>query len=129
MERVTGIDGLFFRVRDPAAIGRGYQEHLGVTPPTGSYDEDPSWQEAGPTVFTPFPEATPYFGDSVHTWMVNFRVRDLDAILAQLRAAGIQCASDPEVYPNDRSARLNDPERNPIQLWQPKGSNGSRAAG
>jgi hypothetical protein len=89
MERVTGIGGLFFRARDLVAIGRWYEEHLGVTPRRGSYDEAPWCQEAGPTVFAPFPEATSYFGDPAQSWMVNFRVRDLDAMLAQLRAAGI----------------------------------------
>jgi glyoxylase I family protein len=97
MERVAGIGGLFFRARDPVAIGRWYEEHLGVTPPRGSYDEDPWSQEAGPTVFAPFSETTPYFGDQAQTWMVNFRVRDLNAMLAQLRTTGIQCALDTEI--------------------------------
>jgi hypothetical protein len=61
MEKVTGIGGLFFRANDPAVLGRWYQEHLGVTLTPTSYDE-PSWQqEAGPTVFAPFPEQTDYF--------------------------------------------------------------------
>jgi glyoxylase I family protein len=55
MEKVTGIGGLFFRARDPPALGRWYQEHLGVTPTPASYDQ-PSWQQdAGPTVLAPFP--------------------------------------------------------------------------
>jgi predicted enzyme related to lactoylglutathione lyase len=53
--------------------------------------------------------------------MVNFRVRSLDAMVAQLRAAGIAVAIDPEPYPNGRFARLHDPEGNPIELWQPEG--------
>jgi glyoxylase I family protein len=72
MERVTSIGGLFFLAPDPVAIGRWYEGHLGVTPPRGSYDEDPWCQEDGPTVFAPFPETTPYFGDRAQTWMVNF---------------------------------------------------------
>ena len=51
--------------------------------------------------------------------MVNFRVRDLDRMSAQLRAAGIAVEIDPQSYPNGRFARLHDPERNPIELWQP----------
>lgn len=119
MEKVTGIGGLFFRARDPAALGLWYQEHLGVTPTPSSYEELPWRQEAGPTVFTPFPEATDYFGDAKQAWMVNFRVRDLDAIAAQLRAAGIVIDVDPQPYPNGRFARLHDPEGNPIELWEP----------
>jgi predicted enzyme related to lactoylglutathione lyase len=53
--------------------------------------------------------------------MVNFRVRDLAAMTAQLTAAGIEVALDPEEYPNGRFARLHDPEGNPIELWEPRG--------
>ena len=63
---------------------------------------------------------TKYFGAAEHTWMINFRVRNLDAMLSQLRAAEIEVAEDSEVYPNGRFARLCDPEGNPIQLWEPK---------
>jgi glyoxylase I family protein len=52
--------------------------------------------------------------------MVNFRVRDLDKMAAQLQAAGIAVKIDPQPYPNGRFARLRDPEGNPIELWQPK---------
>jgi glyoxylase I family protein len=118
MENVTGIGGFFFRASDPAALARWYQVHFGVTPTPASYD-DPSWQqEAGPTVFAPFPADTEYFGKPDQSWMINFRVRNLDAMVAQLRAAGIAVEIDPELYPNGRFARLNDPEGNPIQLWE-----------
>jgi len=119
MERVTGIGGLFFRAQDPAALGRWYRDHLGVTLTPSNYDDRPWAQEAGPTVFAPFPMDTPYFGDSRRVWMVNFRVRDLDAMVAQLRAAGIEVTIDAESYPHGRFARLHDPEGNPIELWQP----------
>jgi glyoxylase I family protein len=119
MEKVTGIGGFFFRASDPAALARWYQEHFGVTPTPASYD-DPSWQqEAGPTVFAPFPASTTYFGDEQQTWMINFRVRNLDAMVSQLRESGIAVEIDAETYPNGRFARLNDPEGNPIQLWEP----------
>jgi predicted enzyme related to lactoylglutathione lyase len=74
---------------------------------------------AGPTAFCPFPEATDYFGEAKQTWMVNFRVRDLDAMAAQLQAAGIAIEVDSQNYPNGRFARLHDLEGNPIELWQP----------
>ena len=120
MEAVTGIGGLFFRSRDPEGLAQWYHDHLGVTPVPATYDE-PGWrQEAGVTAFAPFPEATEYFGDNGRAWMVNFRVRDLDAMMAQLRAAGIKVEPDPETYPNGRFARLHDPEGNPIELWEPK---------
>ena len=118
-EKVAGIGGLFFRAHDPKALGRWYQEHLGIgLTPTG--EGESVWQqEAGPTVFTPFPETTKYFGDTNKSWMVNFRVHDLDKMVAQLRAAGIE-VNDPQSYGSvGRFARLHDPEGNPIELWQP----------
>jgi glyoxylase I family protein len=121
MEKVTGIGGLFFRARDPEALGRWYHEHLGITPVPSSYEGSPWQQEAGPTVFAPFPDATDYFGKAGQAWMVNLRVRDLDAMAAQLRAAGIAIEIDPQQYPNGRFARLHDPEGNPIELWEPSG--------
>jgi hypothetical protein len=78
MERVTGIGGLFFRSKDPKALQDWYQAYLGVAAPPPDYDQKPWWQEAGPTVFAPFEETTEYFGPSEQTWMVNFRVHDLD---------------------------------------------------
>jgi predicted enzyme related to lactoylglutathione lyase len=120
MEKVTGIGGLFFRAHDPEALARWYQQHLGVTPTPTSYDA-PVWkQEAGTTVFAPFSETSKYFGDANKVWMVNFRVRDLDKMAAQLKAAGIEVEIDPQTYPNGRFARLHDPEGNPIELWQPQ---------
>ncbi len=121
MEKVTGIGGLFFRAHDPKALGLWYQQHLGISlTPTGL--QDSVWQqEAGPTVFAPFKETSSYFGDASKVWMVNFRVRNLDKMAAQLQAAGITVKIDPQSYPNGRFARLNDPEGNPIELWQPKG--------
>ncbi|HMG18716.1 MAG TPA: VOC family protein [Gemmatimonadales bacterium] len=120
MERVTGIGGVFFRARDPAALKRWYHDHLGVTVTPTNYEDPPWQQEAGPTVFEPFPTDTPYFGDPQRVWMVNFRVRNLDAIVAQLRSAGIDVKVDAESYPNGRFARIYDREGNPIELWQPK---------
>jgi len=113
MEKVTGIGGFFFRAKDPKTLAVWYEQHLGIS--------KPAWeQEAGSTAFTPFPETSKYFGDASKSWMVNFRVQDLDKMAAQLQAAGIAVKIDPQSYPNGRFARLHDPEGNPIELWQPK---------
>lgn len=119
MERVSGIGGLFFRAKDPAALALWYAAHLGVSPVPTSYEDSPWRQEAGPTVFAPFPAETDYFGRPEQQWMVNFRVRDLDAMVAQLRATGVAVEIDPTAYPNGRFAHLEDPEGNRIELWQP----------
>ncbi len=119
MEKVAGIGGLFFRARDPKALGNWYQQHLGIALTPTSEGGSVWQQEAGPTSFSPFPETTKYFGDPNKAWMVNFRVHDLDKMVAQLRTAGIE-VKDPESYPNiGRFTRLHDPEGNPIELWQP----------
>src|SRR5215831_14097352 len=84
-ERVLGIGGLFFRSRDPKKLAQWYQLHLGIDPVPANYG-DPVWQQAaGPTVFTAFGMDTEYFGSKQQAWMVNFRVRSLDAMVAQLQ--------------------------------------------
>jgi glyoxylase I family protein len=115
MQRVTGIGGFFFRARDPDALSSWYAEHLGVTAPP----EDVWRQAPGQTVWAPFPIDTDYFGDQTKSWMINFRVLDLDAMVAQLRAAGISVDVNAE-DPHGRFARLADPEGNPIELWEPE---------
>ena len=116
MEKVTGIGGFFFRSSDPKTLAKWYADHLGVNLTPTDYSQQPWTQEAGPTVFAPFSKNTTYFHGS---WMINFRVRDLDAIVAQLREAGIAVEVDPQTYPNGKFAKLHDPEENPIQLWEP----------
>jgi glyoxylase I family protein len=119
MEKVAGIGGLFFRAHDPKALGNWYQQYLGIALTPTSEGGTVWQQEAGPTAFSPFPETTKYFGNFNKAWMVNFRVHDLDKMVAQLRAAGIE-VKDPESYPNvGHFTRLHDPEGNPIELWQP----------
>lgn len=119
MEKVTGIGGFFFRAKDPKAVAKWYEDNLGVSVVPDDYETAPWRTEAGTTVFAPFKQDTDYFGDSRNQWMINFRVRDIDAMAAQLRRNGVAVEVDPEVYPNGRFARLEDPEGNPIQLWQP----------
>jgi glyoxylase I family protein len=117
-EAVVGIGGVFFRAHDPKMLAQWYRQHLGIgLTPTGS--EQKSWeQEAGPTAFQPFSEKSDYF-EPEKPWMLNFRVRNLDRMVQQLQADGIQVKVDPEKYPYGRFARLHDPEGNPIELWQP----------
>lgn len=121
MEKVAGIGGVFFRARDTKAMADWYEKHLGVTrTPTGP-DQEPWTQQAGPTVWGPFKSDSTYF-DLTKQWMINFRVRDMDAMVAQLRKAGLE-VKDPETYEGlGRFARLHDPEGNAIELWEPQPS-------
>ena len=119
MEKVDGIGGVFFRAKDPEALSQWYSDHLGVSPVPVSYEVAPWFQKSGPSVFAPFEEKTDYFGSLDQKWMINFREKNLELIVEQLKACGIEVKIDPEKYPNGRFARLHDPEGNPIKLWQP----------
>lgn len=120
MERVTGIGGFFFRAKDPKGLNAWYEEHLGVKRVPEDYGGEAWTQEAGTTVWAAFDEGTDFFGRAEQQWMINLRVRDLEAMVKQLRDAGIEVEVDPETYPNGVFARLTDPEGNPIQLWEPR---------
>jgi predicted enzyme related to lactoylglutathione lyase len=119
VEVVNGIGGFFFRADDPQALARWYEERLGITTVPESYEGEVWRQQAGETVFAPFPQGSEMIGPPEHTWMINFRVADLDRMVVQLREAGETVEVDPERYPNGRFAALRDPEGNGIQLWQP----------
>ncbi|WP_171177909.1 VOC family protein [Ruegeria sp. HKCCD8929] len=120
MEKVLGFGGFFFRAEDTAGLAEWYCRHLGIDLVPKDYDT-PCWQqEAGETVFAPFDKVTEYFGNKEKQFMLNFRVRDLEAMIAQLESAGIEVRRDPDSpYPNGSFAWLNDPEGNPIELWEP----------
>ncbi len=116
MQKVLGIGGVFFRARDPAVLSNWYTSHLGID------IADAVWRQGGgPTVFCPFKHDTEYFGRPEQQWMLNFRVEDLDAIVAQLQRHGIDVERRPEEWDSEvgRFARIHDPEGNPIELWEP----------
>lgn len=117
MQKVLGFGGFFFRSADPDGLAKWYQTHLGVTGVPSDYNMAAWQQQAGTTVFAPFKQDTSYF-PAEKQWMLNFRVGDLDAMIVQLRQAGIEVTPDPETYPNGKFARLNDPEGNAIELWE-----------
>ncbi|HEV8560147.1 MAG TPA: VOC family protein [Actinophytocola sp.] len=116
MERVVGIGGYFLRAADPAALSTWYRESLGL-----DADENGVWhQQAGSTVFAPFEADTDYFGSRSQHTMLNFRVRDLDAMLAQLRNLGADVAAETQDLEGvGRFGWVTDPEGNRIELWQP----------
>ena len=116
MEHVLGIGGYFLRTTDPAALGAWYSECLGL-----DADANGLWQQsAGPTVFATFESATDYFGSRDQQTMLNFRVRDLDAMLAQLRADGADVADETQDMAGvGRFGWVTDPAGNRVELWQP----------
>ena len=116
MENITGIGGFMFRSENPADLKKWYIEVLGID------IQDMVWmQEAGPTVLEPFPKDSDYYGVD-KGWMLNFRVKDLQSAIKELKEKGVEVIekdewnSMPEV---GTFARVHDPEGNPIELWQP----------
>ncbi len=111
MAKATGIGGVFVRATETKALAAWYETHLGI----GGF-----WmQEAGPTVFQPFERDSSYF-PADRQMMLNLRVDDLDGLIAQLRAAGIavETRAEWDTPETGRFARIEDPEGNPIELWQ-----------
>jgi predicted enzyme related to lactoylglutathione lyase len=112
---VLGVGGIFFRARQPDVLAAWYREHLGI----GA--DGMIWQqEAGPSVFAPFDAGTDYFAAD-RQFMLNLRVSGLDALIAALRAAGIEVITKAEwdTAETGRFARIHDPEGSPIELWEP----------
>jgi predicted enzyme related to lactoylglutathione lyase len=116
MEHVLGIGGHFMRALDPAALAAWYRDCLGL-----DADANGMWQqEPGPTVFATFESGTDYFGPGAQQTMLNFRVRDLDAMLAQLRAKGADVAEETQDMDGVGSfGWVTDPEGHRVELWQP----------
>ena len=116
-ERVDGIGGVFFRAHDPDALRSWYAEHLGIE--MEEYGTTFTAREGDQTVWAPFAADTEYFGTRDQQLMVNFRVGNLDAMLAQLRAAGVSV--DDHVHEREYGCFgwAVDPEGNRFELWEP----------
>jgi catechol 2,3-dioxygenase-like lactoylglutathione lyase family enzyme len=124
MEKVSGIGGIFFKVRDVARMTAWYREHLGNCAEDGHagfvWRDDARPDGVGRTVWALFPADTDYFGPSRPAFMVNYRVSNLEKMLAQLREKGVT-VEKVEDYDYGRFAWITDPEGNRIELWEPKG--------
>jgi predicted enzyme related to lactoylglutathione lyase len=122
MKRVTGIGGIFFKAADPKALGAWYREHLGLDVtdwggavfPWGGPDGP-----AGMTLWSPFAQDTRYMEPGTASFMVNFRVADLDALLAALRSEGCNVMDAIESSEQGRFGWVIDPEGTKVELWEP----------
>jgi len=121
-ERVTGIGGVFFNAKDPKTLRTWYQEKLGIAVQDGSSFGTFLWRERqdssreGTTAWGLFPETTKYFAPSSAPFMIDYRVRNLEALLAQLRSAGVTPEGKTVEDLNGRFAWIVDPEGNKIEL-------------
>jgi predicted enzyme related to lactoylglutathione lyase len=121
MEKVLGIGGVFFKARDPEGLLAWYREHLGVPVDAPGYATFKTADDPGPlTVFAAFKSDTTYFEPSKSPFMINFKVKSLDAMLAQLRAAGATVDDKVQDEPYGRFGWAMDPEGNRFELWEPK---------
>jgi predicted enzyme related to lactoylglutathione lyase len=124
MKRVTGIGGIFFKAKDPKALGAWYRDHLGIGVEEWGgaafrwmSPDNPSG--TGTTIWSPFKEDTAYFAPSAASFMINYRVADLHALLAQLRAEGCDVDAKVEESEYGKFGWVVDPEGNKIELWEP----------
>ena len=127
MAQVRGIGGIFFKSDNPQVLNEWYEKHLGITsrPNEGTMFH---WRRADNsgkqevTVWSVFPSSTKYFEPSKASFMLNYIIDDLDATLAELRAAGIAVDDRVEEYDYGKFGWISDPDGNRIELWEPRGS-------
>lgn len=126
MAKVTGIGGVFFKAKDPKALGAWYADVLGLTPEAWggvlfdwAADQDAT-KAKGVTVWHLADEGGEWFAPSTSALMINYRVDDLDGLLERLTAAGCPPIKGPDEEFNGRFAWVMDPEGNKVELWEPK---------
>ena len=133
---VVGLGGYMFRARDPEALKAWYREQLGIGGGCVPEGGEPGWRpgtgpapgeqgsgymwhpQPGPMVFEPVAEASDNIPADRQV-LINLRVRDMDGLLGQLRAAGTEIRSDDSYEGVGRFVRIHDPEGNPLELWEP----------
>ncbi|MBA3723604.1 MAG: VOC family protein [Candidatus Levybacteria bacterium] len=116
MQKISGFGGYFFRAKDPEGLSKWYEKNFGIN----AMNSTEIWmQQAGPTVFAPFPQDTDYFASPLQQAMVNFRVNDLDAMLEQLKTNGVRIDEERIEDSVGKFASVYDPEGNKIELWEP----------
>ena len=124
MKRVTGIGGIFFKSKDPKTLAEWYRVHLGLNVEEWGgvafkWTSSDNPTGIGTTIWSPFKEETEYFAPSKSSFMINYRVEDLDRLLGQLRAEG--CKVDEKVQDSEygKFGWVSDPDGNRLELWQP----------
>ena len=124
MNRVTGIGGVFFKSKDPKALGAWYKTHLGIDVQEWggaafSWKGVNNPEGVGTTAWSLFKVDTGYFAPSTAQFMINYRVEDLHALLAVLRAEGVQVEDKVDESEYGKFGWVIDPDGNKLELWQP----------
>jgi predicted enzyme related to lactoylglutathione lyase len=124
MKRVTGIGGIFFKASDPVALGAWYRTHLGIDVQKwggaafnwADADGNPT---AGTTAWNVTDAASTYFAPSTSSFMINYRVADLPALLEALRTEGCNVVGEMQESEYGKFGWVIDPEGNKVELWEP----------
>lgn len=130
MARVTGIGGIFFKSENQQELYKWYEKHLGIQRESHGQCATFTWREAqgadgkepggeGQTTWSIFPHTTKYFGASKGGFMINYRVDNLDALLEELKRAGVEIDPHREEAEYGRFAWITDPDGNRVELWEP----------
>ena len=123
MKKVTGIGGIFFKCKDPNKMKEWYSTHLGLI--TNQYGTVFEWYQGadstkkGFTNWSPFKETTKYFDPSTKDYMINYRVDDLEALVAELKSNGVTIVDTIETYDYGKFVHILDAEGNKLELWEP----------
>jgi predicted enzyme related to lactoylglutathione lyase len=127
MKKVTGIGGIFFKCADPGKMNEWYAKNLGL--PVADYGtmfqsreiDDP--EKVNYTVWSPFPQDSQYFEPSKKDFMINYRVENIEALVEELKGAGVTIIDDIKTYDYGKFVHILDPEGNNIELFEPAGEN------
>jgi len=120
MARVIGLGGVFFKTQDPKGLSAWYEKHLGLKlEKFGGVKFQEDAERPGCTLWSPFPNDTKYFEPSTRSFMINFRVDDLHALLGALRGAGVQVDARVDESEFGKFGWIMDPEGNRVELWEP----------
>lgn len=123
VRKVTGIGGIFFKCKNPAKLRDWYKEHLGLV--TNEYGTTFEWRQAidstkkGFTEWSPFSDSTKYFEPSKKDFMINYRVVNLEGLVAQLKEEGVVITDKIQTYDYGKFVHILDLEGNGIELWEP----------
>ncbi|MEN9995099.1 MAG: hypothetical protein RL762_1756 [Bacteroidota bacterium] len=122
-KKVTGIGGIFFKCKDPKALRDWYEKNLGLN--TNQYGAVFEFYKGGDSTqkgflqWSPFKETTTYFGPSTKEYMINYRVANMDYLVAEFKKNGVQILDSIEVYAYGKFLHIMDLEGNKIELWEP----------
>lgn len=123
MKRVTGIGGIFFKCKDPETMKKWYRDHLGIN--MNDYGSTFVYEDRGEAgrkailQWSPFPEDTTYFNPSNASFMINYRVDDLEALVKALKSESVRIVDEIETYEYGKFVHILEPEDNSIELWEP----------